>query len=270
MKVTFKETGHLYESIPAISWTSVTKVVHEFTEPFDDRKQALKSSQNVNSKWYGIKPEDIIYLWDTERNRSTDAGSWWHAKAETKAIKLGQKKHRGKILKVYSSPFVGGIKVARDQVLTNGVYPEHLIFNEQIGVCGQSDLVFVCDGIVDVSDYKTNKVMDFSSYVNWKGESKMMLNPIGNLEDCNFYHYALQLSIYMKLILIKNPNLKPGKLELIHVNFVVDSLDEFGFPILKMDSNAYIVDSIEKYLAPYLEKEAEAVLREMYRRKKAK
>lgn len=261
MKVIFKEEGHIYESIPAISWTSVTKVIHEFTQPFDERKEALRSSQNDRSKWFGMNPDFILELWKKERDRSTTAGSWWHNKREQWAINQGQKLHRGKIVNVYSTPFVDGIKVARDQRLTDGIYPEHLVYNEKIKVCGQSDLVFVSNGYVDISDYKTNKEMKFQSYVNKWGVSQKMLAPISHLDDCNFYHYALQLSIYMKLILIKNPNLKPGKLELIHVNFKVDRKDEFGFPILKKKNNTYICEKIVKYPAPYLEKEAIVVLK---------
>lgn len=270
MKVTFKEEGHVYESFPAVSWTSVTKVVEMFCPHFDEQEQALKSSRNERSKWFGIPVKKILALWELERNRSTDAGSWWHHKMELKAIKAGSKVHRGKTIKVYVTPFVDGIKVAKDQVLTDGIYPEHLIYNEKIGVCGQSDLVFVADGYVDISDYKTNKEMKLNAYGHQFGNPQTMLAPISHLEDCNFYHYALQLSIYMKLILIKNPGLKAGKLELIHVSFKVDRRDQFDFPVLAQDENGYIVQKITKYEAPYLEKEAELVLKTLYKKNKGK
>lgn len=265
MKVTFKEEGHLYESIPALSWTSVTKVIEKFCPEFDERKQAVLSSQNVRSKWFGRGPTTILSIWKIEKDRSIEAGNWFHQKMELKAIKLGKKIHRGKTLKVYSSPFIEGVKVARDQVLNDGIYPEHLIYNEKIGVCGQSDLVFVSNGYVDISDYKTNKEMKLNAYGHQFGNPQRMLAPVNNLEDCNFYHYALQLSIYMKLILMKNPELKPGKLELIHVIFEVDHYDEYEFPILKVIDGEYVVKDIKKYEAPYLEKEAITVLKIMYK-----
>jgi hypothetical protein len=268
MKVTFKEEGHLYESIPAVSWTSVTRVVEMFCPEFDARKQAEKSSQNVYSRWYSIPVSKIIKIWDKERNRSTEAGSWFHHKMELKALKAGKKEHRGRVIPVYPSGFVDGIKEARDQVLVDGVYPEHLIYNEKIGVCGQSDLVFVADGYVDISDYKTNKEMKFHSYGHQFGNPQMMLAPVSNLEDCEFYHYALQLSIYMKLILMNNPALKPGKLTLIHVIFELQGTDAYGFPVLARDENGYIVKEIKKYEAPYLEKEAVAVLKILYNKDK--
>jgi hypothetical protein len=268
MKVTFKEEGHIYESFPDVSWTSVTKVVEKFIPEFNVDKQAVMSSQSINSKWYGIPPKEIVRLWNAERDRSTEAGSWFHQKMELKAIKIGKKMHRGKALKVFETPFINGIKTARDQVLTNGVYPEHLIFHERIGVCGQSDLVFVCDEIVDISDYKTNKDMKIRGFGHQYGTPKMMLGPCSKLEDCELFHYALQLSIYMKLILMKNPNLKPGILKLIHINFEVDHYDKYGFPVLKKVKGEYVVKEIKDYIVPFLEKEAVAVLKIMMKKQK--
>jgi hypothetical protein len=263
MIVTFKEAGHVYESIPAVSWTSVTKVVEKFCPEFDEHKMAVLSSQSTRSKWGGMPVKKILRLWEQERDRSTEAGSWYHHKMELKALARGQKNHRGKIIPVYDSPFVDGVKQARDQVLTDGVYPEHLIFNEKIRVCGQSDLVFVADGYVDIDDYKTNKEMKMNAYGHQYGNAAMMLGPVSHLQDCNFYHYSLQLSIYMKLILLKNPGLKPGNLNLLHVKFKVDRYDQYGFPVLARDENGYIVEERIKYPAPYLEKEAVAVLKIM-------
>lgn len=263
MQVTFKEEGHKYESIPAQSWTSVTRVIEKFCPEFNDREQAAKSSQNQTSKWYGIDIEEILQIWEGERNRSTDVGHRYHNKMEFKAINLGSKKHRGKVIKIIPTPFINGVKTALDQKLTDGVYPEHIIYNEKIGVCGQSDLVFVADGFVDISDYKTVKEMKLQSWKPTFGPSKKMLAPVDNLEDCNFFHYALQLSIYLKLILMKNPDLKPGKLILIHVMFELDGVDQYGFPIIKVENGNEVVKEIKKYEVPYLEIEAVKCLKKM-------
>ena len=263
MKVTFKEQGHLYESFPAQPWTSVTRVIEKFCPEFNDKDQAVKSSQNSGSKWYGMKPRKILEVWEHERERSIDVGHRFHGRMESKAIKLGSKKHRGLVIQVFPTPFIDGIKTARDQVLLDGVYPEHIIFNERIGVCGQSDLVFVADGYVDVSDYKTSKELIFNSYKPTFGKPKTMLAPVDNLEDCNFYHYALQLSIYLKLILMKNTALKPGKLTLIHVTFELNGQDEYGFPIVKVKNGIEVVKEITHYEVPYLEKEAVKCLKKM-------
>ena len=62
-----------------------------------------------------------------------------------------------------------------------------------------------------------------------------MSPPLQNLDDCNFNHYTLQLSIYMYIILKHNPKLKPGKIFIHHISFEKEGEDEHGYPITKLD-----------------------------------
>jgi hypothetical protein len=219
------------------------------------------SSRNIKSRWFGLKPRQIVQLWEDENNRSTEAGHWWHSKMEKRAINIGEKEHRGKIIKVFETPTINGIKLARNQELIDGIYPEHIVYNEEYGVCGQTDLPLVADFVLDIGDYKTNKNLKFTSYGHEWGNPRMMRGPVSHLEDCNVIHYTLQVSIYMKLILLKNPKLKPGDLKLIHVEFEKKGCDKYGFPILKKINNQYVVEKITKHKVPYLEKEASDVLK---------
>jgi hypothetical protein len=260
MKVTFEEQGHVYKSMPALSWTSVTTLVKTFIEEFDAAKQAAMSSRSHKSKWFGIKPHKIIQIWDNENERSTRIGSIHHGKMEGLAIKRREKVHRGKLIKVFPSIVENSIKIARDQCLDDGIYPEHLIHSELYGVAGQSDLVYVADGYVDIDDYKTNKEIVENSF-GFPHNPRMMLPPVNNLMDCNYWHYALQLSIYMKLILLKNPHLKPGVLRMIHFTFEVERRDQYGFPTIKIKNGYPVVEKSTIYMLPYLEKEAILVLK---------
>lgn len=56
--------------------------------------------------------------------------------------------------------------------------------------------------------------------------------PLSHLGDHNFNHYALQLSIYMYIVLKHNHNLKPGKLQIHHVLFEIEDRDSYGYPML--------------------------------------
>jgi hypothetical protein len=260
MIVTFKEQGHLYESIPARSWTSVTTLVEKFIEEFDAQKQAAMSSRSYKSKWFGIPVTKIIQIWDNENTRSTRIGSLHHAKLEKAALDRKEKIHRGKLIKVIPSIVENSIKIARNQKLEDGIYPEHLIYNEKIGVAGQSDLVYVADGYVDIDDYKTNKEIVENSY-GFPHSPRMMLEPVNNLMDCNYWHYTLQLSTYMKLILLKNKALKPGNIRLIHYDFELENKDRYGFPVIKMLNGFPVVEKRTIYELPYLEKEATLILK---------
>ena len=47
------------------------------------------------------------------------------------------------------------------------------------------------NGLFDINDYKTNKVINFYSQY-----AKKLLPPMDHLDDCQYNIYALQLSIY--------------------------------------------------------------------------
>jgi hypothetical protein len=262
MKVRFIEAGHRYQSLPVIKWTSTTKVVEKYTNEFDDLYESERCSLNYRSKWYGIPPDEIRSLWEAENKRATDCGSWYHNLMERKALAAGKKLYRGIELPVYPPIMMLGYKLAPEQRIKEGIYPEHFMFSEDHAICGQSDLVYRYKNLVDIDDYKTNKELNFRGYGYKNGEPLMMRGPMKHLEDCNFNHYSLQLSIYMKLILLKNPDLKPGRMRIYHVTFENGGYDKFGFPILKRTPDGgYIVSGGTWHTVPYLRKEVDLIFK---------
>ena len=119
------------------------------------------------------------------------------------------------------------VKHAPIQRLSEGIYPEHFVYLKSAGICGQADRVEVIQDTVDVVDYKTNKRIDKESYKDWQGISKKMLGPLAHLDDCNYNHYSLQLSLYLFIILKHNPRYKPGRLILQHVIFEKESENKY-------------------------------------------
>ena len=90
-----------------------------------------------------------------------------------------------------------GVKIASDQKLEPGVYPEHLAYLKSAAICGQADLVTIVNGKVNITDYKTNKEIKEKGFTNWEGITSKMYKPLSHLDDCNLNHYNIQLSIYM-------------------------------------------------------------------------
>jgi hypothetical protein len=91
-----------------------------------------------------------------------------------------------------------------------------------------------------------------------------MFHPVSHLDDCNYNHYALQLSLYMYIILKHNPRLKPGKLVLDHVIFEDEGLTEDGNKIHKLNSEGRpIIKNIDRYELPYLKAEVIAIINHM-------
>ena len=258
MSIVFNADNHSYTSSDGddIKWVSVTSLVSKFKEPFDADAIAEKSSKNKKSKWFGIPPDKIKELWKSESERAMTLGTFYHNQREADLCSLSSIEKEGIPLPVYSPIEKEGLKQAPEQKLTDGIYPEHMVYLKSAGICGQSDLVEVVNSKVNITDYKTNKKIDKESYVNWEGISKKMLPPLSHLDDCNFYHYALQLSIYMYIIIKHNPKLKPGRMFLHHIVFEEEGRDEYDNPITKYSPEGDpIVKEVIPIEVPYLKAE---------------
>lgn len=261
--LTFKETGHIYESpeSPDIKWTGVTTFVSQFKEKFDAEGSALKASKNKKSKWYNMSVDDILAVWQKETHRAQDLGNWYHRQREKDMLEFNTISRSGVDVPIYPPIEIDGIKYAPEQRLTEGVYPEHMVYLESMSLCGQSDVVEVVNGVVSITDYKTNKEIKAKGYRNWDGKVSKMLPPVSHLDDCNLNHYALQLSLYMYIILKHNPQLVPGVMMLNHITFEEDGKDAYGYPITKEDVfGEPIVKEIVQYQVPYLKSEVQNML----------
>lgn len=258
MALIFKPERHEYISIDGddVKWKSVTSFIGDFKQHFDADAIAIKSSKNKRSKWYGLSPQEIKDAWKAESKRATDLGTWYHNQREADLCSLNTIEREGECIPIFKPIEEEGVKKAPPQKLVDGVYPEHLVYLKSAGLCGQSDLVEVINGKVNITDYKTNKEIKTESYVNWEGISQKMDPPLSHLDDCNLNHYALQLSLYMFIILKHNPKLKPGTLTIHHIIFEEVDKDKWGNPIAARDTNGDpIVQDIVQYDLPYLKTE---------------
>jgi ATP-dependent exoDNAse (exonuclease V) beta subunit len=263
MSIVFKASDHSYTSIDNndIKWVSVTKLVSNFKEPFDAEGVAAKVSKNKKSKWYGKTAKEIQAAWKEESERAMELGTFYHNQREADLCSLASIEKEGVTLPIYIPIEKDGVKHAPDQKLSPGIYPEHMVYLKSAGICGQSDLVEVVGDKVNIIDYKSNKKIETESFVNWEGLSKKMLFPVNHLDDCNYYHYALQLSIYMYIILKHNPKLKPGNIYIHHVTFEQESENEFGYPIYAKDSEENpIVKNVTPMEVPYLKDEVIVII----------
>ena len=262
--IVFNAADHSYTSLDgeSINWISVTTLVSHFKKPFDAKKIAEKVSKKKTSKWFGIDPVIIQQIWTNEADRSTTLGSWYHNQREADLCSLASMEREGVTVPVFKpSEVKEGVKIAPIQKLEPGVYPEHMVYLRSVGICGQSDLVEVVNGKVNIIDYKTNKEIKKESFVNFEGKSEKMNPPVDSLDDCNFYHYALQLSIYMYIILKHNPKLKPGRIFIHHITFEIEREDNWGYPVTKKDENGEpVVKEVIPMAVPYLVDEVQAIM----------
>jgi hypothetical protein len=269
MTVIFKEDGHIYESlnedltIDNIKWTSVTSFVGLFKPKFDAEGQAKKSSKNKRSKWYGMTQKEILAAWNGESERAIELGNWYHNQREENLCEFSTIEREGVEVPIVRPIVDGsGTKIAPDQKLDNGVYPEHFVYLKSLGICGQADLVTIVNGKINIIDYKTNKEIKEKGFKNWEGITSKMYNPVSHLDDCNLKHYNLQLSLYAYIIKKHNPKLKVGDLQIQHVTFEKESENEFGYPITKYnDQGEPIIKDIKIYNLPYLKTEVQSIIK---------
>jgi len=266
MSVVFTEENHSYKSTDGdeIRWTSTTGVIGKYKQPFDKEFVADKVSKNKKSKWYGKTPEQIKNIWNTEAERAMELGNWYHNQRESDLLEFNTIQRYGKEVPIVRPIIEGDKKYAPNQKLTEGVYPELLVYLKSAAISGQSDLVEVVDGFVHITDYKTNKEIKEKSYVNWEGVSKKMNAPVEHLDDCNLNHYNLQLSLYMYIILKHNRRLKPGNLVIQHVKFKKEGEDDNGYPIhARNPQGDPIIEDIVYYELPYLKEEVANILKHL-------
>lgn len=267
MSIIFNASDHSYKSIDpeGIDWISVTSLLSNFKKPFDAEKVAASVTRKTKSKWYGIPPDKILELWKAEADRATTLGTFYHNQREADLCSLSSIELEGLPIPIYKPIEENSQKKAPEQKLTDGIYPEHMVYIKSAGICGQSDLVEVVNSKVNIIDYKTNKEIKTESYKNWEGISDKMSHPISHLDDCNFNHYALQLSIYMYIILKHNRKLKPGKIYIHHVLFEIEGTDEYGYPITKYSSNGDpVIKEVIQMEVPYLADEVISIINWLY------
>lgn len=260
MALRFTPANHSYESTDGsdIPWISATSFISNFKQPFDGPKIAKKCAVNKKSKWYGMTEKEILTAWKSEADRATTLGTWYHNQRESDLCEFASIEIEGVMLPIFPPAVeAGGVKFAPKQELEEGIYPEHLMFLKSAGLCGQSDKVEVRGGYVNILDYKTNKEIKTEGFKNWEGKVTKMLPPVSHLDDCHLNHYALQLSLYMFMILKHNHLLKPGKLIVHHVTFHEVGKDKFGNPVTAVDplTGDPIVKEVIPYDLPYLKNE---------------
>ncbi len=91
---------------------------------------------------------------------------------------------------------------------------------------------FLCTNKMIVT-HNTNKKIETKSFFNSKTKSSVKMKyPLNNLDDVNYWHYALQLSTYAWMIQKKNPEFEIEDLVLVHFDHS-DNMTVYHLPYLK-------------------------------------
>lgn len=282
--VIYNDEKHLYlDKKTGSKYTSVTTLIHHYCQPFNENFWA-----SYKACEYLLEPESWKYLkkdllqtkvWKDSylEEYDIDLTAFNNKVAE---IKEGYKKNRNESCRrgtalhairedMYSVP--GNVEIKKyglgGSFKTNagnykldcdrGVYPEFLIsykFDDYLMISGQLDLLIKDGNDITIVDYKTNKKIDMKSYFdNSTKKSQKMKFPLNDIDDCNFYHYSMQLSVYSYLLQKINPKFKIKKLIIHHIDHD-NNETEYECPYLK--------DEVERMLLHYRKENKKKVLLE--------
>ena len=254
------------------SCISVTTLIHKFTtfdEAFWSAYKALESLAdeesfkgikadllnrkifnntyldmvNVSEDDFTERKEEILAEWNEKREKSCIRGSEIHRQHELQHLAGNTKELQhlelgGKFSTTTTNRIESGEQKVYPELLLSRISPDG-----KLKIAGQADLVIIDGEDVYILDYKTNKEIKTKSYFDRKTKrSQMMLYPLSNLQDTNFWHYSLQLSTYAWMIQKANPELNIKKLILIHYDH------DGGCTTYECD---YLKTEVERMLAFY-------------------
>ena len=228
----------LEKLIPKDNWKIEKKSLLD-SHKFD---KEILSIYNISELDFNKTQQQILDDWDYENKISCARGTKIHSQLENAMYKAGNNVS----LKKFG---VGGKficdKNRTELDLENGVYPEYLIsiMDGILRLAGQIDLLVKKGNKITIIDYKTNKKIDQHSFFDNKSKKTVKMKyPLNNVEDCNFWHYTLQLSTYAWMIQKSNPNFEIEDLIIVHYDHNNNQT------IYHLE---YLKDEVEKMLRHY-------------------
>jgi len=206
LEITFDEAAHSYTDSDGMRYESVTAVVKRACRPFDaagiSRAKAERETDRSELEWERIVEERAAALraeWAKKGATSADYGTRVHETAE--AIVLGapmphepqNARERAAFGAVWEH--IAELHTARPDIL---LMPEVILFSPQLYLAGTTDLLAYDPEAQElfILDWKTNEKLTAESF---RG-SEYMLPPLDHLQDANLNHYALQLSLYARIL----------------------------------------------------------------------
>lgn len=182
-------TYYLNENPISISGTGF---LHLFFEPFDGRKTAeqLSKKAKIGTKYYGKTADEILEIW----NLGTNAGTIMHKNIEDFWNGLHQ------LDEISDKTKYGLFKQCYLWIKKMGLEPyrtEWIIYDEDYDIAGSIDFVAINPktGKFWVIDWKRSNQLRRNSFNN-----KCGLGPCSNIEDCNGFHYQIQVNLYKHIL----------------------------------------------------------------------
>lgn len=190
---------------------------------------------NIDEEEFNTVRSNILLKYETEKNEACERGTAIHAEFENSF-------YQSKETELQRFGLGGKFKCNKNHIKLDDerrVLPEYLISyrspDGELRIAGQIDLLIKDGNEITIVDWKTNKKIETTSYYDKKKKSKqMMYAPLDNIQDTNYWHYCLQLSLYAYLLQQYNPKFEIKMLKIVHVDHSGRET-EYECPYLKDD-----------------------------------
>lgn len=180
--------SHSY-SVNGMSLQSVTDFVEHCFPEFNANEMARHTAART-----GRSVADVLADWECKGKESRDAGTEMHRKIESfYQLNNVQDDETFRLFRMFAN-----------QIALNPYRTEWPIYDTGTNLAGTVDFVDFSNGRYTIYDWKRSDKIIFNGMpVMTSKYDQKALPPISHIEDCPYYHYALQLSLY-KYILEKN------------------------------------------------------------------
>lgn len=196
--ISFDEANHKY-TVDGNTLQSVTNIVENCFPKFDAQLHAKATAAKM-----GMTEEEVIAMWERKGKESRELGTVMHQKIES--YYQGKDSREDDAFRLF--------KVFADKVKLEPYRTEWAVYDTDYNIAGTIDFVDCQDGKYTIYDWKrSDKIIANGMPVKVSRYQEKGLYPLEHLENCAYYHYALQLSLY-KFILEKNYDIKVSDLRL--------------------------------------------------------
>lgn len=195
-RIRFIEDGHIYliDNGKGGVYKSVTTFIKTFFNPFNADlilNQMIKKG-TFKTKYGDKTIDEIKNEWKMLGDEAAKLGTLLHASIENYYNKTPIE--ICDLIKIEYNYF--------NDFHTNHVIPLNLkpfrtewyVFIEEFKIAGSIDMVYeLPNGHLAIYDWKRSKKIERTNRTKAK-------NPINHLDDCNYYHYSLQLNLYKYIL----------------------------------------------------------------------
>lgn len=232
-KFNFFEKDHHYECNGKKVGISVTRLIEEYSNPFDQQaiaeKVAIRDNKSVS---------EVLEEWEYKNKFACDKGSTCHEYAQS----IWSGEEYNELLFDGSIEYLTAVNKIQAQAMNFWkdfkdklihIKDEQLVGSEEYDICSAIDHLFLDEnGNVWLIDYKTNSILKgYNDDEKNRRYTKKMLIPLQNIKDDSLNHYYLQLSIY-KYFIEKYTNIKIYKTMIVYMSENIENYELIETPYL--------------------------------------